>query len=65
MGRIGCTMTGGSSGGGWVAAGKDGKPALVPNTSIGPVTAGRLAGPRLGEGAKGICTPMSERFAGG
>ncbi|HET6860309.1 MAG TPA: hypothetical protein VFH94_24845, partial [Streptomyces sp.] len=47
MYRIGCTMTGGSSGGGWVAQGQDGKPTLVSNTSIGPVTAGWLAGPRL------------------
>ncbi|MFI1470903.1 trypsin-like serine peptidase [Streptomyces wuyuanensis] len=64
MWRIGCTMTGGSSGGGWVAAGKDGKPALVSNTSIGPVTAGWLAGPRLGEGAEEIYTAMSGKFAG-
>ncbi|MEV7413416.1 DNA cytosine methyltransferase, partial [Streptomyces althioticus] len=28
------------SGGGWIAAGQDGKPALVSNTSIGPVTTG-------------------------
>ncbi|MFE9445470.1 trypsin-like serine peptidase [Streptomyces sp. NPDC006602] len=64
MYRIGCTMTGGSSGGGWVAAGSDGKPALVSNTSIGPVTAGWLAGPRLGEVAKGVYDSVSEKFAG-
>ncbi|MER7816289.1 hypothetical protein [Streptomyces sp. NPDC096153] len=64
MYRIGCTMTGGSSGGGWVAAGKDGKPALVSNTSIGPVTAGWLAGPRLGDEAKGIYDAVSRKFAG-
>ncbi|GAA3376493.1 hypothetical protein GCM10020367_48360 [Streptomyces sannanensis] len=64
MYRIGCTMTGGSSGGGWVATGRDGKPALVSNTSIGPVTAGWLAGPRLGEEAKEIYTTMSEKFGG-
>ncbi|WP_149180297.1 hypothetical protein [Streptomyces sp. TRM49041] len=64
MYRIGCSMTGGSSGGGWVAAGKDGKPTLVSNTSIGPVTAGWLAGPRLGAEAKGIYTAVSEKFAG-
>ncbi|MGW1885418.1 trypsin-like serine peptidase [Streptomyces sp. NPDC001970] len=64
MYRIGCTMTGGSSGGGWVAAGRDGKPALVSNTSIGPVTAGWLAGPRLGPEAKGIYDAVSEKFAG-
>ncbi|MEU6915534.1 trypsin-like serine peptidase [Streptomyces olindensis] len=64
MYRIGCTMTGGSSGGGWVAAGADGKPALVSNTSIGPVTSGWLAGPRLGEAAKGVYDSVSEKFAG-
>ncbi|MEU3378356.1 hypothetical protein AB0E64_14685 [Streptomyces caelestis] len=64
MYRIGCTMTGGSSGGGWVATGSDGKPALVSNTSIGPVTSGWLAGPRLGEAAKGVYDSVSEKFAG-
>ncbi|MFF8606377.1 trypsin-like serine peptidase [Streptomyces sp. NPDC015346] len=64
MYRIGCTMTGGSSGGGWVAAGRDGKPALVSNTSIGPVKAGWLAGPRLGDEAKGIYDEVSKKFAG-
>ncbi|MFJ3672919.1 trypsin-like serine peptidase [Streptomyces sp. NPDC090106] len=64
MYRIGCTMTGGSSGGGWVAKGSDGKPALVSNTSIGPVTAGWLAGPRLGEVAKGVYDSVSGKYAG-
>ncbi|MEV4944688.1 hypothetical protein [Streptomyces sp. NPDC053755] len=64
MYRIGCTMTGGSSGGGWVAEGKDGKPALVSNTSIGPVTAGWLAGPRLGAEAKGVYDEVSKKYAG-
>ncbi|MFI2641221.1 trypsin-like serine peptidase [Streptomyces sp. NPDC018610] len=64
MYRIGCTMTGGSSGGGWVETGSDGKPALVSNTSIGPVTAGWLAGPRLGPVAKGVYDSVSEKFAG-
>ncbi|MFD3839835.1 trypsin-like serine peptidase [Streptomyces sp. NPDC058642] len=64
MYRIGCTMTGGSSGGGWVATGSDGKPALVSNTSIGPVTAGWLAGPRLGEVAKGVYDSVSDKFTG-
>ncbi|GHH37499.1 trypsin-like serine peptidase [Streptomyces candidus] len=54
MYRVGCTMTAGSSGGGWVAQGADGRPALVSNTSIGPVSAGWLAGPRLGTEAKAI-----------
>jgi V8-like Glu-specific endopeptidase len=64
MYRIGCTMTGGSSGGGWVATGSNGKPALVSNTSIGPVTAGWLAGPRLGEVAKRVYDSVSDKFAG-
>ncbi|MDQ0716659.1 V8-like Glu-specific endopeptidase [Streptomyces luteogriseus] len=64
MYRIGCTMTGGSSGGGWVATGWDGKPALVSNTSIGPVTSGWLAGPRLGDVAKGVYDSVSKKFAG-
>ncbi|KOV70613.1 hypothetical protein ADL01_21030 [Streptomyces sp. NRRL WC-3618] len=63
MYRIGCTMTGGSSGGGWVATGSDGEPALVSNTSIGPVKAGWLAGPRLGKVAKGVYEEMSGKFA--
>ncbi|WP_079126529.1 trypsin-like serine peptidase [Streptomyces sp. ERV7] len=64
MYRLGCTMTGGSSGGGWIAAGADGKPALVSNTSIGPVTAGWLAGPRLGPEAKGVYDSVSKKYAG-
>jgi hypothetical protein len=64
MYRIGCSMTGGSSGGGWVATGSDGKPALVSNTSIGPITAGWLAGPRLGKEAKAVFDEVSGKFAG-
>ncbi|MGW2300792.1 trypsin-like serine peptidase [Streptomyces sp. NPDC001809] len=64
MYRIGCSMTGGSSGGGWVAKGADGKPALVSNTSIGPSSAGWLAGPRLGSEAKGIFQEVSKKYAG-
>ncbi|NKI42776.1 trypsin-like serine peptidase [Streptomyces physcomitrii] len=64
MYRIGCTMTGGSSGGGWLATGSDGKPALVSNTSIGPVTSGWLAGPRLGKEAKGVYEAVSKKYAG-
>ncbi|MEV4427060.1 trypsin-like serine peptidase [Streptomyces sp. R-07] len=64
MYRIGCTMTGGSSGGGWVAEGSDGKPALVSNTSIGPSTAGWLAGPRFGPEAKAIFEEVSKKYAG-
>ncbi|MCF6523930.1 serine protease [Streptomyces sp. JJ36] len=51
MYRIGCTMTGGSSGGGWLS--EDGK-KLLSVTSIGPATNDWLAGPRLGEKAEGV-----------
>jgi len=64
MYRIGCTMTAGSSGGGWVANGADGKPALVSNTSIGPSNATWLAGPHLGPEAKGVYNSVSKKFAG-
>ncbi|MGP3982790.1 trypsin-like serine peptidase [Streptomyces sp. KR80] len=64
MYRIGCTMTGGSSGGGWFAAGADGRPALVSNTSIGPVTATWLAGPHLGREAQNMFDAVSRKFAG-
>ena len=63
MYRIGCTMTGGASGGGWVETGADGKRALVSNTSIGPVKSGWLAGPRLGTVAKGVYEGVSRKFA--
>ncbi|MET9950641.1 hypothetical protein ABZ135_03715 [Streptomyces sp. NPDC006339] len=64
MYRIGCTMTGGSSGGGWFRVLPNGKTALVSNTSIGP--AGRngwLAGPQLGKGAKAAHEMVSKKFA--
>ncbi|MGW0855128.1 trypsin-like serine peptidase [Streptomyces sp. NPDC002690] len=64
MYRIGCSMTGGASGGGWVGEGADGKPALFSNTSIGPVTAGWLAGPRLGKEAEAVYEGVSRKYAG-
>jgi hypothetical protein len=60
--RIGCTMTGGASGGGWFATMPDGKTALVSNTSIGPVTSTWLAGPRLGSAAKKVFDQVSGKF---
>ncbi|WP_267244758.1 trypsin-like serine peptidase [Streptomyces sp. PR69] len=63
MYRIGCTMTGGSSGGGWFAPGADGRPALVSNTSIGPVPAAWLAGPFLGAEAQAMFAGFSRAFA--
>ncbi|UWE11824.1 trypsin-like serine peptidase [Actinacidiphila bryophytorum] len=61
--RIGCTMTAGSSGGGWFAKRPDGTTALVSNTSIGPVTATWLAGPRLGADAKKVFDSVSKKFS--
>ncbi|MHC0428766.1 trypsin-like serine peptidase [Streptomyces sp. O3] len=53
MYRIGCTMTGGASGGGWFYKKSNGQLALVSNTSIGPAGgSGWVAGPQLGAGAK-------------
>jgi V8-like Glu-specific endopeptidase len=63
MYRIGCTMTGGSSGGGWFRS-VGGKPELVSNTSIGPVNNGWLAGPQLGPEAKQIFTMMGQKYDG-
>ncbi|MEV8477052.1 hypothetical protein [Streptomyces sp. NPDC051173] len=62
MYRIGCTMTGGSSGGGWFAQ-RDGKVVLVSNTSIGPANSTWLAGPHLGPEAKGVYDGISRKFA--
>ncbi|NML54197.1 hypothetical protein HHL19_33635 [Streptomyces sp. R302] len=64
MYRIGCTMTAGSSGGGWFRVLPGGKTALVSNTSIGPAGGrGWLAGPQLGRGAKGAYDMVSKKFA--
>jgi V8-like Glu-specific endopeptidase len=57
MYRIGCTMTGGASGGGWLSA--DGA-QLLSVTSIGPLTGGWLAGPRLGAKAEAVYTAVTE-----
>ncbi|WP_327067009.1 hypothetical protein OG500_13735 [Kitasatospora sp. NBC_01250] len=57
---IGCTMTGGASGGGWLATGPDGRPALVSNTSIGPSPAAWVAGPELDDEARQMFTTMTQ-----
>ncbi|RFU84465.1 hypothetical protein DY218_22680 [Streptomyces triticagri] len=62
MYRIGCSMTGGSSGGGWFRQISKGKLALVSNTSIGPATSGWLAGPQLGPGAEQLYDSMSKKY---
>ncbi|MDX2564337.1 hypothetical protein PV371_32450 [Streptomyces sp. TX20-6-3] len=64
MYRIGCTMTAGSSGGGWFRVLPNGKTALVSNTSIGPAGSnGWLAGPQLGRGAKAAHEMVSKKYA--
>ncbi|MBU7600298.1 hypothetical protein JGS22_022360 [Streptomyces sp. P38-E01] len=60
MYRIGCTMTGGSSGGGWVSEGPDGEDELYSVTSIGPLTATWLAAPRLGADAKKVFDQLAK-----
>ncbi|WP_394429651.1 trypsin-like serine peptidase [Streptomyces sp. SGAir0957] len=60
MYRIGCTMTGGSSGGGWFRV-RGGKTVLVSNTSIGPAGNTWLAGPQLGREAQQVFDMMSEK----
>lgn len=61
--RIGCTMTGGSSGGGWLARNASGDTALVSNTSIGPTDNTWLAGPYLGDVAAGVFNAISQKYA--
>ncbi|WP_338701265.1 hypothetical protein V2W30_29670 [Streptomyces sp. Q6] len=61
MYRIGCTMTGGSSGGGWFRV-RAGKTVLVSNTSIGPAGNTWLAGPQLGAEAQQLFDNMSEKY---
>ncbi|GGT09561.1 trypsin-like serine peptidase [Streptomyces chromofuscus] len=63
MYRIGCTMTGGSSGGGWFRV-VDGETRLVSNTSIGPADSTWLAGPQLGQDAQALYENMSTTYGG-
>ncbi|MFJ6856642.1 hypothetical protein [Streptomyces werraensis] len=63
MYRIGCTMTGGSSGGGWFRV-VNGETVLVSNTSIGPLDHTWLAGPRLGPDAEALYQNMSRTHGG-
>ncbi|MGW4806865.1 trypsin-like serine peptidase [Kitasatospora sp. NPDC004272] len=50
---MGCTMTGGSSGGGWLTK-QGGKAVLFSNVSIGDPVSGWQAGPTLGPEAKNL-----------
>ncbi|GAA2883977.1 hypothetical protein [Streptomyces mexicanus] len=63
MYRIGCTMTGGSSGGGWFRV-VDGRTELVSNTSIGPTDNTWLAGPQLGRQAERLYQEVSRTYGG-
>ncbi|MEU7635064.1 hypothetical protein [Streptomyces sp. NPDC039016] len=63
MDRIGCTMTGGTSGGGWFV-GRDGKLTLISNTSISSNAHTWLAGPYLGPEAQRVFDTVSRKFAG-
>lgn len=59
MYRVGCTMTGGSSGGPWLATDDSGAERLVSVTSIGPFDSTWLAGPRLEEDARDVLEDVS------
>ncbi|MFI6446732.1 trypsin-like serine peptidase [Kitasatospora sp. NPDC050543] len=59
MYAIGCTSTGGSSGGGWFSN-RDGKPALVSNTSVGN-DAGWQTGPYLDDVAAHALDYLSKK----
>ncbi|TJZ53032.1 hypothetical protein FCH28_17925 [Streptomyces piniterrae] len=63
MHRIGCTMTGGTSGGGWFVN-RGGKLTLVSNTSISSNAHTWLAGPHLGPEAERVFSGISQKFAG-
>ncbi|MET7641885.1 hypothetical protein [Streptomyces sp. NPDC005438] len=65
MYRVGCTMNGGASGGGWLAPTPNGKVQLLSVTSIGPATGGWLAGPRLDKDARKVLQQVSAKFGGG
>ncbi|MQY15366.1 hypothetical protein SRB5_55450 [Streptomyces sp. RB5] len=58
MYRIGCSMTAGSSGGGWFSGEGNGR-KLVSVTSIGSLNQAWLAGPHLGAEAKGVFDQVS------
>ncbi|MFE6742912.1 trypsin-like serine peptidase [Streptomyces tubercidicus] len=62
MNRIGCTMTGGTSGGGWFVN-RGGQLTLVSNTSISSNSHTWLAGPHLGPEAQRVFADISQKFA--
>ncbi|MEU4848137.1 trypsin-like serine peptidase [Streptomyces gilvosporeus] len=62
MDVIGCTMTAGSSGGGWLDN-HNGKLTLVSNTSLTGPGHTMLVGPHLGPEAQQVFEAMSRKFA--
>lgn len=58
---VGCTMTGGSSGGPWLRTGDNGQPELISVNSIGPLDSTWLAGPRLDDEAEQVLRHVSEQ----
>ncbi|MER0243631.1 trypsin-like peptidase domain-containing protein, partial [Streptomyces sp. HSW2009] len=61
--RVGCTMTGGASGGGWFVD-RDGATVLVSNSAIAATRHTWLAGPRLGRAAWEVFDAVSRRPSG-
>ncbi|MBB4946557.1 hypothetical protein F4556_002092 [Kitasatospora gansuensis] len=61
MHTVGCTMTAGSSGGGWFATMPDGRQALVSNTSIGNLAHTALNGPYLEDVARQTFDHLSRK----
>ncbi|MDI2128637.1 trypsin-like serine peptidase [Yinghuangia seranimata] len=52
--RIGCTMTGGASGGAWYAKSPDGRFKLIANSALGGADHSWLAGPYLSADARAV-----------
>lgn len=61
---IGCTMTGGMSGGGWFATDEKGDTVLVSvNSTINRPDVSWARGPRLGAAAKGVFDAVVQKFS--
>lgn len=61
---IGCTMTGGMSGGGWFATDENGESVLVSvNSTINRPEVSWARGPRLGEAAEGVFDAVVQKFS--
>jgi hypothetical protein len=61
---IGCTMTGGMSGGGWFTTDENGESALVSvNSTINRPDVSWARGPRLGRAAEGVFDAVVKKFS--